>query len=282
MARIRNVKPEFYTHEELQDMEIEHPELHPMLVFSALWTQCERSGVFLWSIRKLKLSILPFLNFDLKKALEYLVDHGFIIKFSRNGGDYGYVYNFTKYQAISKKEKDQELKYPVPTKEELSRNNEGTIPEQCQDGSGEVPGYIPGPEDSDIDIDSDIDNNLPQKNDFPKPSKKIGLLDREPKNDIERVNKTWLENYIAIFGNEPISPRWDLSSPLVSKALKQAGLEKVLGALEAARNDKFCRETGYILKTIMSSNVLSRLINTKPGGTGPPSSLKGKKSLRRA
>jgi hypothetical protein len=34
MARIRNIKPEFFSHEELQDMEVEHPELHPMLVFS--------------------------------------------------------------------------------------------------------------------------------------------------------------------------------------------------------------------------------------------------------
>jgi hypothetical protein len=57
---------------------------------------------------------------------------------------------------------------------------------------------------------------------------------------------------------------------LVKKALKQAGLEKVLGALKTARQDKFCLEAGYILKTIMSGNVLSRLINAKPAGTGPP------------
>jgi hypothetical protein len=106
-------------------------------------------------------------------------------------------------------------------------------------------------------------------------------LDREPKNDLERVNKKWLENYLAVFGNEPINPRWDLSSPLVKKALKQAGLEKVLGALETACQDKFCLESGYILKIIMSGNVLSRLINARPIGTGPPNASfpSNKKSL---
>jgi hypothetical protein len=117
-----------------------------------------------------------------------------------------------------------------------------------------------------ISIDQDKSD---QEREEPK-SKKIGLLDREPKNDLERVNKTWLESYIAIFGNEPISPRWDLSSPLVSRALKQVGLEKVLNALDAAKTDKFCLESGYILKIIMSGNVLSRLINAKQFGTGPP------------
>jgi hypothetical protein len=113
-----------------------------------------------------------------------------------------------------------------------------------------------------------------------EPQKNIALLDREPKNDLERVNKKWLENYIAIFGNQPINPSWNISTPLISKALKQVGLEKVLQALETARKDKFCLESGYILKIIMSGNVLSRLINTKPAGTGPPSSLKDKKSLK--
>jgi hypothetical protein len=271
MARIRNIKPEFYSHEELQDMEAEHPELHPMLVFSALWTQCEWSGVFHWSIRKLKLAILPFLEYDIEKALEYLEQHGFIKKFVQDDKEYGYVHNFVKYQAISGKEKDQELKYPVPTIEELSGNETGTVPEQDRNKTGSP--------DSDIGhrtSTKDIDINSPKNQN----SKKIGLLDREPKNDLERVEKRWLENYIAIFGNQPISPRWDLSSPLISKALKQVGLEKVLQALETARQDDFClKKTGYTLKIIMSGNVLSRLINTKPAGTGPPPSLKDKKSL---
>jgi len=266
MARIRNIKPEFFSHEELQDMEIEHPELHPMLVFSALWTQCEWSGVFHWSIRKLKLAILPFLDYDLEKSLDLLVKHGFISKFSKDGKDYGFVYNFSKYQAISGKEKEQELKYPEPD-EELNKNYTGTTLEHDENKTGSP--------DSDIGHrhrTKDIGHkNLP-------PQKPIALLSREPKNDLERVNKKWLENYISIHGSQPINPNWNITSPLVSKAIKQAGIEKILQALDNAMNDKFCLDSGYMLKIIMSGNVISRLVN-KTHGVGPPKGLAEKESL---
>jgi hypothetical protein len=114
VARIRNIKPEFYSHEELNDLENNFPELKPMLVFSGLWNQCEYSGVFLWSVRKLKLAILPFIDFDMTKSLELLEKQGFIRRYRKDGKEYGHVINFTKYQAISGSEKKSGLKYPLP------------------------------------------------------------------------------------------------------------------------------------------------------------------------
>jgi hypothetical protein len=114
MARIRNIKPDFYTHEDLNDLENNFPELRPMLVFSGLWNQCEYSGVFLWSTRKLKLAILPFVEFDIEKSLTMLEKHGFILRYQNGGKNYGYVINFTKYQAISGSEKTAGLRYPLP------------------------------------------------------------------------------------------------------------------------------------------------------------------------
>jgi hypothetical protein len=137
MARIRNIKPEFYSHELLNDLQSQYPELNPMLVFSGLWTQCENSGVFSWSIRKLKLAILPFVEFDLEKSLNLLEKHGFVKQFVKDGRNYGFVYNFTKYQAISGSEKSMELKYPIPTGKDLSENseqdNDDTMTEPGQD-----------------------------------------------------------------------------------------------------------------------------------------------------
>ena len=122
-------------------------------------------------------------------------------------------------------------------------------------------------------------NKSKDLNDSNKSQKKpIALLNREPKNDMEKVNKKWLVNYIAIHGQQPINPRWDISSPLVSKAIKQVGIEKVLQALDTAKADNFCLQSGYILKIIMSGNVISRLVN-KPTGAGPPKELAGKESL---
>jgi hypothetical protein len=114
MARIRNIKPDFYIHEVLNDLESNFPELKPMLVFSGLWNQCEYSGVFLWSARKLKLAILPFVDFDIEKSLNLLEEHGFIQRYQNNGKIYGHVVNFKKYQAISGSETAAGLKYPLP------------------------------------------------------------------------------------------------------------------------------------------------------------------------
>jgi hypothetical protein len=115
----------------------------------------EWSGVFFWSIRKLKLSILPFLEFDLEKSLEYLEKHGFIKKFSQDRKDYGYVYNFTRYQAISGNEKLQALKYPAPTEKELERDYTDTVPIQSQDSPETIPG-----QDSDNTESPDSDSDI--------------------------------------------------------------------------------------------------------------------------
>jgi hypothetical protein len=283
VARIRNIKPEFFKHGLLQDLQAENPSLYPMLVFGALWPQCEYTGVFLWDIRVLKLEILPFLDFDLNKSLEILEKNGFILKFRHKRNEYGYVINFKKYQAISKRELSQNLKYPVPSQEiidsymekmeepEPSQHHTDTIPEPSQHHTGN----LPDPQDlglRTLDLGQNFTaSNEPEKENPPPPEKKPKkppLLHREPENDLERVNKRWLENYIILFQCEPIEPRWDISSPLITKAIKQYDLEKVLNALNTAMQDSFCLEAGYILKTIMAGNVINRLINAKQ--QGPP------------
>jgi hypothetical protein len=54
MARIRSVKPEFFRHEQLQDLEFNHPGMYPMFVFEGLWNICDRQGVFLYKPRQIK------------------------------------------------------------------------------------------------------------------------------------------------------------------------------------------------------------------------------------
>ena len=134
MARIRNVKPEFFRHESLQDLESTHPKERPMLVYAGLWTQCSKNGVFRWRPRSLKLDILPFIDFDMNDALALLERHGFIIRFTVDGEEYGYIPKFLEHQAISHKEKDAPSTYP-DYDENLSR----TVPEPFQNRSGTDP-----------------------------------------------------------------------------------------------------------------------------------------------
>ncbi|MCL2793578.1 MAG: hypothetical protein FWD87_10880 [Spirochaetaceae bacterium] len=117
MARIRTIKPEFFKHEDLQDLETAHPGQYIMLVYAGLWTQCDKNGVFLCKARVLKNEILPYLNFDMQKTLDILEKHGYFIKYQSGDRFYGYIINFGKYQYPSANEKNSPAKYPEPSKE---------------------------------------------------------------------------------------------------------------------------------------------------------------------
>lgn len=112
MARIRSVKPEFFRHELLQDLEAAHPEAHPMLVFAGLWCHCDKNGTFPWKPRTLKLDILPFLDFDLGASLVLLGENGLLKVFESGGERYGVIPTFREHQRISGKEAQDAAKYP--------------------------------------------------------------------------------------------------------------------------------------------------------------------------
>jgi hypothetical protein len=179
--------------------------------------------------------------------------------------------NYQYTMEMLEKERNRKRNKKIPEENDEIPPEDDEIPEENR----EIP---PGNDTNETKLNETKLTKQTKTND---PQKRFGILDREPKNDLERVNKKWLENYIAIFGSPPIKPSWKISSHLISRALKQVGPEKVLNALDAAKTDKFCLETGYILKTIMSGNVLSRLINARPAGTGPPNAplSQHKKSL---
>jgi len=125
MPRIRTVKPEFFRHEELQDLGAE-----AMLVFAGLWTQCDSKGRFLWKPRQLKLDILPFMKFDMGSVLEKLREAGFLIKYEVDGKAYGCVPTFSEHQRITGKEATEGEKYPEPP--EPIQGNNGEITETQQ------------------------------------------------------------------------------------------------------------------------------------------------------
>ena len=101
MARIRTIKPDFFRHEGLQDLEAANPGCNVMLVFAALWGHADKAGRFEWRPRTLKLDILPFLDFDLAHSMSLLVEAGFMRRYTHDGKQYGEVINFEKHQRIN-------------------------------------------------------------------------------------------------------------------------------------------------------------------------------------
>jgi hypothetical protein len=156
VARIRTVKPSFFRHEGLQDLERAHPGAHVMLVFAGLWTVADGAGRFLWRPRQFKLDILPFLDFDMDTTLALLVEGGFIQHYTVDGTPYGAIPTFRDHQRITGKEAQEGSKIPAPEQHKgrkrdttgKQRGNTGEIP-VAQEGKGKEGNGLLVPSDDD-------------------------------------------------------------------------------------------------------------------------------------
>ena len=140
MARIRTIKPEFFRHEALQDLEIAHPGAYPMMVFCGLWGHCDSKGRFEWKPRQLKLDILPFLPFDMAQTLAVLESSGMVKKYVVEGKDFGEIPSFEKHQRLSGKEITEGEKHPAPREKQRGTTGKqrGSVGEilDAQEGKG--------------------------------------------------------------------------------------------------------------------------------------------------
>ena len=103
----------------------------------------------------------------------------------------------------------------------------------------------------------------------PKP-KKIGLAEREPKNDIERVEKAYLENYTKLFDRGLVkSPvpvvNWSASRKLTKDCILKYGVDTIVSAVKKSINNNFVVSKGYNLTSILSAGILAQLINATDG-----------------
>lgn len=104
MARIRTVKPEFFRHERLFELEMK-THLPVRLAFIGLWTAADREGRFKWEPRALKLDCLPFDDCDFSQVLEALALHGFIGCYqAKDGRKFGHIPSWKLHQVINNRE----------------------------------------------------------------------------------------------------------------------------------------------------------------------------------
>ena len=126
MARIRTIKPDFFRHELLQELESQYGKLKPMLVFVGLWTLCDKNGVFEWRPRQLKLDILPFVDFSMQDTLQLLEKYAFVVGYEVDGKQYGIIPSFNNHQRITGTEAKAEGKRPLPDTETLKKQQGNT------------------------------------------------------------------------------------------------------------------------------------------------------------
>jgi hypothetical protein len=119
MGRIRSIKPEFFKHEELFNAEDE-TGLPLRVAFSGLWTLADREGRFKWKPTQIKLDVLPYDKVDMTTVLDALAVYGFIVKYSSDGKDFGFIPSFKEHQVINHRESPSVIP-PPPVPHEMAR-----------------------------------------------------------------------------------------------------------------------------------------------------------------
>ncbi|MCC8421978.1 hypothetical protein LGZ99_22440 [Photorhabdus temperata] len=104
MARSRNIKPGFFTNDDLAECE-------PLarLLFAGLWTIADREGRLEDKPRKIKAMVLPYDDTDCDKLLAQLHDKNFITRYAVDGNEFIQINNWKKHQNPHCKEAASEI-----------------------------------------------------------------------------------------------------------------------------------------------------------------------------
>lgn len=111
MARIRTIKPEFYLHYGLYQLEKESG-LPIRISFAGLWNQCDRQGRFKWIPPELKIGIIPYDEVDFSRVLDALMTREFIMKYRVENRDYGFIPTWHQHQVINNRERESIIPEP--------------------------------------------------------------------------------------------------------------------------------------------------------------------------
>lgn len=113
MARIRTVKPEFFTSEQVAEC-----STNARLLFVGMWCFCDDQGVHPASTARLKMEVFPADDFTKEQVagmVAELVTHGLLQEYDVEGQKYWLVTGW-KHQKIDKPSK----KYPLPVGDDSS------------------------------------------------------------------------------------------------------------------------------------------------------------------
>ena len=109
MARIRTIKPEFFTSEDIVSMS-------PLarLFYVSLWCEADRSGRFEWKPKTFKLRYLPGDSCDVDILAQELFDAGLVVLYVVDGKTFAEIPTFEKHQVINNRESESTIPPRVP------------------------------------------------------------------------------------------------------------------------------------------------------------------------
>ena len=179
MARIRTIKPDFFL-----DSKLAKKSALCRLFFIGLWNQADKNGVLEEDKDRLKVQILPYNKANIEALLTEL-EPDFILRYETDGKQYIWIKNFKKHQRPHPKE--AETGYPMPTKEQQSR--EIKLQAVKFSNASRVVAGGKGREGVSFPLDTGITTLSPAgdapANDLSKPERK------ESQNPIHRLVRAW-------------------------------------------------------------------------------------------
>lgn len=118
MARIRTIKPEFFTSEDIVS-------LSPLarLLYIAIWCEADREGRLAWKPMTFKLRYLPADNCDARALCQELLDSGLVVLY---GDGLAFIPAFTAHQHINPRE--SESRFPSPDECDATRCEQVNAP----------------------------------------------------------------------------------------------------------------------------------------------------------
>ena len=215
MARIRSIKPGFFTDDFIAELEpIER------LFFIGLFTQADRNGRLEDRPRRLKAQILPFDDTDADKILTRLNAHSerFIIRYEVEGKRYIQIRTFELHQKPHHQEPDS----VIPTIDKL----ETSVIKPKSVGDSPTQSVYKG----------GFSRSLSCKQPLVQPSKKVA-----PKESLEDFN-TWWKAYPKKVGRGAVLKIWD------KQVRGKVELSKMLSILEKQKaSDQWQKEGGQFI-----------------------------------
>jgi len=165
MARIRTIKPDFWTDEKIVEL-----SAFARLLFIGLWNFADDEGRMVCSPKRIKMQILPADPADSPRLLDELSGAKLIERYVVDGIEYLEINNFARHQKIDKRFPSKLPKKPKfpPTSAETSRRNgmewngmEETTPatsrEKQADSGQPAAGAVPSEREPDPELKATVD-----------------------------------------------------------------------------------------------------------------------------
>jgi len=132
--RIRSIKPEFFHHEGLFELERD-TGLPIRLAFAGLWTCCDREGRFKWRPLTLKSFIMPYDNVDFSRVLDAMATRGFIVRYTSKDDALGFIPTWKAHQSINNREQASSIPAPPQLPEDQQFDASATREPRVNDAS---------------------------------------------------------------------------------------------------------------------------------------------------